>query len=751
MKRLIVAGLLVLAGLYQSNAQYPLYTIRQIQEVSADSLRMLDTLQRSQLGRWTAQTSPRFHDTVRVRGVCVVPAKVINFTSLGYNFLIASGENSWGGLLVRPNISSTSNPGDTVFAIQWGMLNVEPGDTVQLTGYIDEFPLSDLVSATQIVPVYSQPLAIFPGPGPSAIPPHVPKLASDFWRGPFPSSPPYPPNGIQFSTGEPMEFMRVVLTNLSVVAYVNQTNGTFQMVDQSGNMFSTMDASKWFTTRGHRDPLSTYALPPIGSIIDTIRGYIVTNSGQEAARGYRIAPIYPGDIRYGSVTLPIVNTHRRYPVVVPPDSTPTIACRITKGNIGVASRQLRYSINNGPFVNVTMTLNAADTTYRAQIPQQAANTFVHYYISVTDSAVPPNTVKLASSATDGSQTDTLRGFFFYTVLNRPITISDIQTTPYPNGRTPYLGAVVPVRGIITADTASLIPPPPRFRGTSAWYMQNGNQPWSGIWVYNDSTSLAGLLGLRNGDSVAVTGVVAEDFDVTRVERQTTPPVVYTPNNPLPAPVVLPTSTFGASVGNGTPTAERWEGMLVQFNNVVMPDSEPTFQDINEFAVDDGSGVVLVRKDGTHRYTTTVADTAGGRILIRRGQRISYIRGVIYFAGGGGGFRYKLVPRSNADFGVITGVDIERNPTVVDHFSLAQNYPNPFNPATTFRYSLPFSEFVTVKIYNLLGQEVETLVNEQQQSGEYTLRYDASRLTSGVYFYQLRAGSFSEVRKMLLLK
>jgi hypothetical protein len=473
----------------------------------------------------------------------------------------------------------------------------------------------------------------------------------------------------------------------------------------------------------------------------------MTNSGQEAARGYRIAPIFPGDIVYGTVTLPLVNTHRRYPIVVTPDSATTVACRVTNGNIGIASRQLRYSVNNGPFVNVPMTLNAADTSYRAQIPQEPANTFVHYYVVVTDSA--GNSVKLASSATDGSQADTLRGFFFYTVLNRPITIADIQTTPYSNGRTPYLGATVTISGTITADTASLIPPPPRFRGTTAWYMQNGNQPWSGIWVYNDSLS-PGLLALHNGDSVAVTGVVAEDFDVTRIERQSTPPVVFTHNNPLPAPVVLPTSTFAAGVGNGNSNAERWEGMLVQFDNVVMPDSEPTFQDIYEFAVDDGSGAVLVRRDGTNHYTTTVNDSVG-KILIRRGQHISYIRGIIYFAGGGGGFRYKLVPRTDADFGIITGVDIDHNPTVADRFSLAQNYPNPFNPSTTIRYTLPGTEFVTVRIFNLLGQQVETLVNQQQTAGEYTIHYDASRLSSGLYFYQLHAGNFTEVRKMLLLK
>jgi hypothetical protein len=735
---------MLIVGILQSSAQYPLRTIRQIQQVSADSLRMLDTLQRTQVSRWTAQRSPYFGDTVRVRGVVVVPAKVINFTANGFNLIIAdtADRTQWGGLFVRPNLPTGS--ADTLLAIQWGITNVVPGDYVELTGYIDEFPPGDPTTYTQIVPIYSQPLTVSPQPAP--IPPFVIKLTSDFWVGPYPSSPPYPPNGIQFSKGEPMELMRVLLRNLTVTAYVNQTNGTLQMVDQFGNSFSTMDASKWFTLRGHRDPASTYTIPPIGSVIDTIRGYILTNSGQEAARGYRIAPILPGDIKYGAVALPLVDTHRRFPVVVPPDSTPRVTCRITRGGAGIASAQLRYSLNNGPFVNVAMTFNSSDTTYRGQIPQQAADTFVRYYINVTDSV--NNIVKLANSATDGSQSDTLRGFFFYNVLNRSITIRDIQTTPYPNGRTGYLGATVTVRGVVTADTASLMPPPPRFRGTTAWYMQNGNQPWSGIWVYNDSLS-PGLLSIRNGDSVAVTGVVAEDFEVTRIERAA-PPVVITQNNPLPAPVVLTTGTFGAGVGNGTSSAERWEGMLVQFNTVVMPDSEPTFQDIYEFAVNDNSGAVLVRRDGTNRYTTTVQDSVG-KILIRRNQRISFIRGIIFFAGGGGGFRYKLVPRTNADFGVITSVEIDRSPTIPDRFSLTQNFPNPFNPTTSIRYALPTGGLVTVKVYNVLGQEVETLVNEHQPAGEYTVRYDASRLTSGVYFYQLRAGSSSEVRKMLLLK
>lgn len=718
-------------------AGYPLVTIRQIQEVSLDSLRLLDTLQRTQLPRWTAQRSLYYLDTVRVRGVCVVPSKVIGFTASGFNLLIADTANrtEWGGLFVRPPLS-TGSP-DTTIWIQWGISNIEPGDYIEFTGYIDEFPAGDPVSATQIVPLQAEPLTIL---GTAPVPAHAHKLTSDFYKGPFPST---GPNGIQFSTGEPMEFMRVTLTNLLVTSILNGTNGTFNMVDQSGNSISTMDASKWFTTRFHRDPASTYQLPAIGAVVDTIRGYVMTNSGQEASRGYRIAPVFPGDIVYGAVALPVVSTHRRNPIVVPPDSTPSVSVRVTRGGVGIASVQLRYSLNNGAFVNVPMTFSGADTTYRGTIPQQPADTFVKYYINVTDSV--GNTVKLASSATDGSQADTVRGFFFYTVLNRSLTIRDIQYTPFLNGRTGYLGASVTLSGIVTADTASLVLPPTRFRGTNVWYLQSTNEPWSGIWIYNDSLS-SELLGLHNGDSISVQGTVAENFDVTRLQGLSNV-VVRSTGNPLPAPVVLPTSTFGAGVGNGTPSAERWEGMLIQFNNVTLTDSTPTFQEIYEFAVNDGSGQVLIRRDGKHRYTTTTQDPTPGLELIPQGSHISYLRGVVYYSGN----YYKIVPRGDSDFGTITGVEVEHTPAIPQEFTLTQNYPNPFNPSTTIEFGLPKNEFVTVKVYNVLGQEVETLVSGMQDAGTYTVRFDASRLTSGVYFYRVQAGQFSQTKKMLLVK
>jgi len=92
--------------------------------------------------------------------------------------------------------------------------------------------------------------------------------------------------------------------------------------------------------------------------------------------------------------------------------------------------------------------------------------------------------------------------------------------------------------------------------------------------------------------------------------------------------------------------------------------------------------------------------------------------------------------------------VSLNPTT---YSLSQNYPNPFNPSTTINFSIQKAGMVTLKIYNVLGQQVTSIVNENLKAGTYSYVFDASRLSSGVYFYSLNAGSFNQVKKMMLLK
>ena len=89
--------------------------------------------------------------------------------------------------------------------------------------------------------------------------------------------------------------------------------------------------------------------------------------------------------------------------------------------------------------------------------------------------------------------------------------------------------------------------------------------------------------------------------------------------------------------------------------------------------------------------------------------------------------------------------------VPTEFSLSQNFPNPFNPTTVIQYGLPVKTHVTLVVYNTLGQKVATLVQGEQEAGVHEVRVDASGLSSGVYFYRLRAGDFMQTRRLLVLR
>ena len=90
-------------------------------------------------------------------------------------------------------------------------------------------------------------------------------------------------------------------------------------------------------------------------------------------------------------------------------------------------------------------------------------------------------------------------------------------------------------------------------------------------------------------------------------------------------------------------------------------------------------------------------------------------------------------------------------TIPTSYALEQNYPNPFNPTTIINYALPAQAFVRLTVYNVLGQEVETLVNEMQDAGNRSVEFNANNLPSGLYFYKITAGTFSDMKKMILLK
>ncbi|HTP79612.1 MAG TPA: T9SS type A sorting domain-containing protein [Bacteroidota bacterium] len=753
-----------------STGNYPTVSIHDLQFVPMDSLLVCD----STGGNVTSGAAPlkqtsayyKGHygsiDTVEIVGQVIVPPKLVEFTGPGtptasippsaggFNIVLrdtGAGSGAWSSVFVRPAAA-----GDTVALYNAGYLGLNPGDIIRLRGYADEFPFPNTCSYTEFVPIDTGAFVLTShmpdGPleilGHKPVPPPVAIGGVDtFMVGLFNAS---NTTNIKFSRGEQYEDAYVQLTNLKVTSVVNATNGTFSMVDAHGNEIAMLDVSKWFTKRAWRPASSTYQVPSIGQNVDTIRGYIACNSGSEAARGYRICPVFPTDIVFGQV-IPAIQAERRNPVRVGSADTAVISVKSFQQTGGSVPKGvlIHYSINNGAWQTIVMAgPNPADSTWTGKIVPHTAGTFVKYYCTSDDSL--GHLAVLANAAGGSAPTDTSQGFFFYNVLDRHLTVYDIQYTPYADGTSPYLGAVDTIAGVVTADTSDLNLNP---TGTTPWYIQNGTAPWNGLWISSVDTN---MFKVHKGDSISVSGTVQEFLEgttgsvgrVTRLGNSTF--VAKFGTRPVPPPIVLTTNTFA----NGS-TGEQYEGMLVRFNHVVVTDLAPTASDPTEYAVNDGSGPIVTRSaDGKSRYSNVKSDTLFGRTIFSVGDSISFIQGLVYFSFN----QYKLVPRGSSDFGVLehlgTGV-LKEGDGIPKQFGLSQNYPNPFNPSTNIEFDLPASGPVSLKIYNILGEEVAVMVDGDRAAGHYVSTFDASRLTSGIYIYRLQSTSGVLARKMVLIK
>jgi hypothetical protein len=147
----------------------------------------------------------------------------------------------------------------------------------------------------------------------------------------------------------------------------------------------------------------------------------------------------------------------------------------------------------------------------------------------------------------------------------------------------------------------------------------------------------------------------------------------------------------------------------------------------------------------HEYSFDISDYAGKQIYVAANYYILH--------GGIGGYDSDnlWVDHFCIAEPVLVSVEEEQIDEIPTEFLLSQNYPNPFNPSTKIKYSVPKSSNVVIKVFDILGNEIETLVSEEKPAGTYEVTWYAEQLPSGVYFYQLKAGGFVQTRKMLLLK
>jgi hypothetical protein len=624
--------------------------ISDIQFVRPESLAVAEALGGTYVGpRWNVQASPLMGDTVNVTALVIVPSAAdppnpgITFTQHGWTMLLhdtAANSNRWGGALVR--VGADGAAPDTAQARLDGFNNVARGDWITMTVRIEEFPLDNSINTTtQLRPVPGLPIDILSSS--HAIPAPTLLTVDSFYVGG------YPGGAVNFHIGEAYEGSLVRLLHLTVFDYVNTTRGTWSMKDAAGNYIADLDASHYWTF-GNETPTipgdPSFQLPVLQAVVDTITGTMLSNSGGENPRGYRICPLYIGDVKYGT-SLPTIITHRRFPVIVSSSDTVRIhsVVRKTPGGNPIASATLFVSVENAAFTAVPMTMISLDSTYEGLIldPDNnpwGANTHIRYFMKAIDDHGLSNILANSSS---NFNSDTSKGFFFYQVLDRPLTIHDVQFTPYPNGRSPYLGGVTTIGGVVTASSRDINVTPLNTGGTSAWYIQNGNIPWSGIWVVKDTVNHAQLDSVHLGDSITVSGTIQEQFDVTRISDSIV--TINAHNRPLPAPLLVNTGTFGVR-GNGDTTAEKYEGVLMKVVNAPISNLYPIFSDSTEYAIDDGSGPMLVRRDGINSYSNLEADTstlASSRIL-HAGDKMDTLIGVGWFSF----TRYKIVPRTNRD-------------------------------------------------------------------------------------------------------
>ncbi len=688
--------------------QYPLVTIQDIQQVP-DSLKGTDP------------ASPLNGDTVRVQGMVMVRPVVDPVTDRG---VVISAGARW--------VTYVQDPEGKV----WGGMNILQEDTTKQGTFFDLIDTAQVVEFTGVVTEYytttemiltSDPVQIISSEAKRQDPIQI--QLSDLFTS---------DGGYNFDA-EKYENMYVSFENVISSDRAPGGSSVFKINDGNGHSAFIYSQSRYF--KSGSAGINDYQPPQDGSFLSYVRGILTTRTD-----GYYLVPLYPEDVGPAVASPPVISSIRRDITEVTPTSPVTISAKVKDLDGSVNEVNLNYSVNGAAYQTLAMT--SADSIYSATVP--AANldsAIVDFYITASDN---DNNV---------SSSDTAKTRYFYMVLNRPVTIQDVQYSPFGGGYSAYNGYYVTVSGVITSD-ADTTGNPNLGQSPIRINMQNGSGPWSGIWIGTSGFNGTEVIKLKRGQQVNITGLVQENYNVTRLDSVQTIDVVSS-GNALPEAELLQTGDIDY-IGTDAVPAEQWESVLIKYQDVTVvdenadgspgPDVVGGSRNFGEIVIDDNSGPTRVElQEGYHLYhndwDNNLFDAANNH-YVKDSSTFKELKGILYYSHG----YYKLVPRTNDDFVGFSITDVQKeNNSLPTAFALNQNYPNPFNPTTTITYAIPSDGIVTLKIFNILGQAVKTLVNQYQSTGNYKVSFDAGTLNSGVYLYQLNVNGHSQVKKMMLLK
>lgn len=711
---LVAAGLMAFASAAQ--AQYPLVRVSDIQTVSAaDLANCLDA-------------PGHVGDTVRVQGIVITPGGLAQSAS-GRQIWIRDIDSQGEFHSIGVRYGGGNNP-----TTPTDLLNVVPGDTLEITAQVQEYNGTSATSPTndgetQLVPLTDGVRNIGDGTGPA---PTANLLANigilnDAQRL----------NNLP--TGEGWEGAFIEVQNVTVVSVNLFSSGTrvsFTVADGQGNQMEVSDrflAGRFSTG---------FVAPSVGDQFTSLKGVIIHSKNRcagtaSANRGYTLNPFDATHYVRGA-SAPSIGGITRLPAQ-PCSTTPTTISATITDDGSVASAILFYAIGEtGPYTQSPMTVTTG-SIYSAAIPGQADGTFVRYYIRATDNL---------GNVTNIPNVPTASPTFYVSRCGGP-TVRDIQYTPYADGNSGYKGTIIDgLEGVVVSSATDL----------GQVFIQDPTQTsWNGIWLFGSATAT-----LNRGDRVRVSGTVEENFNVTRVNVASGTVTVLSSGNPISSitldPSVLSTYDFTQN--------EKYESCLVK---VQMPNgTDPLFvvdsnvraagstSNFGEYRLggslfDPANGVVVqVGNQNSTNFSTLNASYINAPrwatnlrvapIVVTQGQPlVTSITGVVYY-----GFNtLMMLPRDNPDFALYTGVDevqadaefkflVSPNPFVKGNYVYINSGYNSPSDAWRTGGSNSCNCVVWRGVYVVVtgSDGVERKVDMVDVDG--TLRLDITNLPSGVY-------------------
>ena len=632
-----------------------------------------------------SDTSYMYGDTVTIEGIVTMPTG-LSYAGAGIKFIYEDEHGGpWSAIL-------SYDPDSTAFPVLF------EGDKVRATGYVYEYRTSPSNMTELFI---TQPIDILSVGG--TIPEDVVTTGDLRW----------PTEAEQWGTVNVQ--VEGVTVKDNTLAY-----GEWSVDDGTGSVNIDDDSDSivvWQTTFGR---------PPIGSLIDSIRGWVYHHYGSYGdSTAYKLEPLYATDIVFGAGP-PSIREVARDPCVPGLTDEVTVTCEISD-NSTVSAAEIMYSIAGAAYQSAAMT-NTSGTTWSGVIPAtDTEGAAVDYYVKATDDGVDQDA---AESTTYPSDIAKLQ--LGYATRTGALNIGDIQFTEWPLADSRFDGCEVTVTGIITADTAQAN----SYYGSYALQSEDGG-PWSGI-IFD------GWDGdpLIRGDEVTITGRV-EEYDLansfrydnnTKIIEVSEATVLSSGNE------VLSMLVQTADLAHEAEEVESYEGCLVTVKR-------PVISKVNQYdwSILDASGVTCLIDDDMAN-----AEAVAFLKALEEGKRLNYVTGIFLFSYG----TYKISIRDLDDLGAVSAVDdFEPLPFT---FKLYPNFPNPFNPETRIRFEIPNREHVKMIVYDIRGYKVRTLANGTFDAGFHTLNWDGRNdqgtlVSSGVYVYRIKAGEHMDYKKMTLVR